>query len=112
MTFEPRFWNSLRTSWLAPCPIDTMVVTAAMPMTTPSTVSPERSLFLASVRKEMMSRSTRSMALPRCVGALRPGHHRLVFAELASQEFRKLAFDQPERNGDGPQQLPVLGPNN
>ena len=53
MTLEPRFWNSFCTSWPAPWPIDTIVVTAAMPMTTPSTVSPERSLFLASVRSEM-----------------------------------------------------------
>src|SRR5437899_2360818 len=79
-------------------------------MTTPSTVSPERSLFLASVRKEMMSRSTRSISLPRCVDTFRSGHDRLAFAKLASQEFRELGFDQPEGNGDRPQQLPVLDP--
>ena len=32
---------------------DTIVVTAAMPMTTPSTVRPARSLFLASARRAM-----------------------------------------------------------
>ena len=32
-------------------PIDTIVVTAAMPITTPSTVSPARILFLARARR-------------------------------------------------------------
>ena len=49
MTLVPRLWNCPCTSALALWPIDTIVVTAAMPMTTPSTVRPARSLFLASV---------------------------------------------------------------
>src|SRR5262245_45192852 len=51
MTFVPRLANWLCTSMLALWPTETMVVTAAMPITTPSTVRPARILFLASARK-------------------------------------------------------------
>src|SRR5437763_16624977 len=110
MTLEPRLWNCARTSWLAPCPNDTMVVTAAMPMTTPRTVSPERSLFLPSWRSEMRSRSSNCTSLPRREGAFGTGDDRLSRGEVAGQHLRVLVLDQPERDGDGPQQLAVLDP--
>src|SRR5262249_37099853 len=81
-----------------------------MPMTTPSTVRPERNLFLASVRREMLRRSTRSTRSPRRDGGLRPGDDRLALAEVAGQEFRELVVDQAERHRHGPQPLPVLHP--
>ena len=65
MTLDPRLWNWVRTKRPAPWPIETIVMTEAMPMTTPKTVSPERNLFLASVRNEMINRSTNSTGLPR-----------------------------------------------
>ena len=49
-TFVPSDVNSPCTSRLALWPTDTIVVTAAMPMTTPSTVSPARILFFARAR--------------------------------------------------------------
>src|SRR5438132_12080982 len=85
-------------------------MTAAMPMTTPRTVRPERSLFFPSVRSEMTSRSNRSTGLPRR-GRVYPGHERLSFGQLALQHFRELVLDESERDGDGPQQRPVLHPN-
>ena len=48
MTFVPSALNSLVIMAPAPWPIDTMIVTAAMPMTMPSTVNSERILFLLS----------------------------------------------------------------
>jgi hypothetical protein len=48
MTLVPRFLNSPWTSSLALVPIETMAVTAAIPMTTPRMVKPARSLFLPS----------------------------------------------------------------
>src|SRR5262249_22936795 len=106
----PSVLNSFCTSWPAPWPMDTMVVTAAMPMTTASTVSPERNLFLASVRREITSKSRRSTGSPRPERVFRPGDHGVVFGEFAVHEFRELVFDQPQRDGDGPQQRPVLDP--
>src|SRR6202795_4123915 len=110
MTLEPRFWNSFCTSWPAPCPIDTIVVTAAMPMTTPRTVSPERSLFLASVRKDRTSKSKRSMGSLRSGGTFGPGENGLAVAEVAAHNLGKLVLDQPKGHGDGAQELPVLDP--
>src|SRR6266513_5415140 len=97
-TLEPRFWNCVRTIRPAPWPIDTIVMTAAMPITTPSTVRPERSLFFASVRSEMTSRSNRSTGLPRR-GSVYPGHERLSFGELALDQLDELVLDQSERDG-------------
>src|SRR5205809_202522 len=84
-------------------------MTAAMPMTTPSTVKPERSLFFPSVRSEMTSRSNRSTGLPRR-GSVNPGHERLSFGQLALQHFRELVLNKSERDGIGPQQRAVLHP--
>src|SRR5579884_257232 len=110
MTLEPSVLNWSCTSWPAPWPMDTMVVTAAMPMTTPSTVRPERSLFLPSVRKEMTSRSSRSTASPRREGAFRAGHHGLAVGEVAVHQLRVLVLHEAQGDGDGPQQGPVRHP--
>src|SRR4051812_12100500 len=59
MTLAPRFLNWVRTSSPTPWPIDTMVMTAEMPMTTPRIVRSERSLFSLSERSEMSMRSMR-----------------------------------------------------
>src|SRR5258708_4483360 len=96
--------------WPAPCPIDTIVVTAAIPMTTPSTVSPERSLFFPSIRSEIQNRSNRLTALPRCQRTLRPNHHGLIFGEVARNQFRELVFDQPQRDRHCPQERPLPHP--
>src|SRR5438132_9327424 len=98
-------------SWPAPCPSDTIVVTAAMPMTTPRTVSPERSLFLPSVRKEMSSRSNKSTGLPRSKHAFCSRHNRLAIAKVPADNFRGMVIDQPEGERDGAQLL-VLDPDN
>src|SRR5437660_10705121 len=79
-------------------------------MTTPRTVNPERSLFLRSVRKEIISRSKRSTGLPRAEHAFGANHHGLVLGELSVQDLRKMVFHQAERDGHGPQQLLVLDP--
>src|SRR5258708_6713218 len=110
MTLEPMVWNSVCTSWPAPCPTDTIVVTAEMPMTTPSTVSRERSLFLASVRREMASKSKSSTGSPRREGAFRSGHEGVALGDFAVHQFRELVFDQAEGHGDGAEQRPVLDP--
>src|SRR5258708_39646762 len=82
-----------------------------MPMTTPSTVRPERNLFLASVRREMTSRSKSSTALPRHEQVFRPGDDCLAVVQVAFEHFRELIVDQPKRDGHGPQQQrPVLHP--
>src|SRR5438270_12394745 len=109
-TLEPRISNCVRTSRRAPLPIDTIVMTAAMPITPPSTVNPERSLFFPSVRSEMTSRSNRSTGLPRR-GSVYPGHERLSFGQLALQHFRELVLNESDRDGHGPQQRPVFNPN-
>ena len=54
MTLVPNPSSSPRTSALALCPIETIVVTAAIPITTPSTVKPARILFLAMARTAML----------------------------------------------------------
>src|SRR5262249_46959589 len=110
MTFEPSVWNCSCTSWAALCPSDTMVGTAAMPMTTPRMVSPERSLFLASVRKEIWIRSNRSIPLPHEGADFHPRHDLLVFGEVALDELRELVLDEPERNGHGPQEAGLCRP--
>ena len=51
ITLVPIDSNCPRTSSLALCPIETIAVTAAMPMTTPRTVRPARSLFFARARR-------------------------------------------------------------
>src|SRR5262249_55584538 len=97
-------------SWLALSPRETIVVTAEMPITTPRTVKPERSLFFASVRKEMKSRSKRSMSLPWRHAGLRARYNFLTFGEAAVEEFRELIFDESERDGDGAEQIAVFDP--
>src|SRR5947209_7103976 len=87
-----------------------MAVTAAMPMTTPRTVNPERSLFLPKVRKEIIKRSNKSTPLPRSEHPFGPNHHGLAIDELAAQQFRKMIFHQPKRDRDGPQQVLLLNP--
>ena len=59
ITFVPSISNWLCTRPLALWPIETMAVTAAIPMTTPRIVSPARILFLANARQAMrrMSRA-------------------------------------------------------
>src|SRR5271167_3371022 len=99
-------------SWLALCPSDTIVVTAAMPMTTPRIVKPERSLFLASVRNEITNRSSKSMKLPRCGTDLGPDDNLVALCEVADQDFRELVLDQSQSNGNGAQQPFVLDPDN
>ena len=46
MTLVPKFLNSPWTNSLADVPIETIAVTAAIPITTPRMVSPARILFL------------------------------------------------------------------
>src|SRR5262245_34053107 len=64
-TLEPRARNCDWISSLPPWPRLTMVVTEAMPMTTPSTVRPLRILFLASVRRARKTRSSSLMGRAR-----------------------------------------------
>src|SRR5438132_465891 len=81
-----------------------------MPMTTPSTVSPERSLFLRSVRREISNRSNRDTCLPRCEGAFGPGDEVVALGQSAVEQLGELVLDQPEGNGDGPQQVALAHP--
>src|SRR5258708_7366521 len=92
-TLEPRFWNCVRTNRPAPWPIDTMVVTAAMPMTTPRTVSPERNLFLPSVRNEIIKRSNRSTRISRGTRVVRrqESEARMQSRSLLSSDFCRLS---------------------
>ena len=64
MTFVPSPWICPCTSALALSPMETIVVTAAMPITMPSTVRPARILFLARARKAMRTVSRRFIGVP------------------------------------------------
>ncbi len=57
-TFVPMPCSSLCNNPFALCPSETIVVTAAIPITTPSTVRPARILFFASAR-----RATRNVSM-------------------------------------------------
>ena len=74
ITFVPSCSNWLCTRLQALCPSETIVETAAMPMTRPSTVSPARILFRARARRAMRrvrksSIVTASRLLPRPAGS-------------------------------------------
>src|SRR5262245_22991840 len=89
-----------------PWPIDTITVTAAIPITTPRTVSPERSLFLASWRRDRTTRSTTFTAhYP-----FDSGDERLVRLDVAGNEFGKLRVHQPDGDGNGNYLVPLLRP--
>ena len=63
--FVPRLWICFCTAASAPCPMLTMVITAATPMMMPSIVRMERSLLRRSARKAVRRVMRRSfMDLP------------------------------------------------
>src|SRR3989304_191891 len=71
--------------------METIVVTAATPMTIPSTVSPARILFLPSARsatRMVRSRFTSVLLL------LQPGDQLLTFLKVAGHQLRELVVVQ------------------
>src|SRR5580700_4930648 len=101
---------------LALWPTETIVVTAAMPITTPSTVSPARILFLASARRAMRTVTGEIMVFREgCLpGAGRRGleaDHKDVSVFNGSRcNFCVLAVGQAGFHLDGPQQISVGHP--
>ena len=119
----PRLWNSPWTNWPALWPIDTIVVTAAMPITTPSTVKPARILFLASARKairKVINKSksvlpvfankgvpVREILLGRGLGS---GNYHLAVRDFPRDYLAALAVIDAAHDCDGPQKLAILNP--
>src|SRR5580698_893785 len=101
---------------LALWPTDTIVVTAAMPITTPSTVSPARILFLASARTAMRTVTGEIMVFREgCLpGAgwrgLKADHKDVSAFDGSRCNFRVLAVGQSGLHLDGPQQVSVGHP--
>ncbi len=116
MTLVPRASNWLCTRALALWPTETIVVTAAMPITTPSTVSPARILFLPSARRAIrtvMGEIISSWSAPS--GSLRgPGansrHHVVARLQAPLEHLGVFAVGQSGVDLDGPQQIVVDHP--
>src|SRR5262249_14343872 len=85
--------------------METMTVTAAMPMTTPRTVSPDRSLFFPSCRKDRTTRSTTFTA-----GPLEPGHQSLPGLQVPRDQFRELSVHEANGDRHGHHLVPVGHP--
>src|SRR5688572_21860636 len=97
MTFDPRFRNSFWMRACPPCPIDTMTVTAAIPITTPRMVSRLRRVFLRSCRMDRTTRSaTRTGVLP-----FEAGHQLLAGLDVPADQFGPLPVLQADGDGDG-----------
>src|SRR5262245_43685428 len=79
-----------------------------MPMTTPSTVNPLRSLFLASWRRD---RTIRSTIFP-AAGPLQARDEHLARLHVAGDEFRELPVHQADRDRDSRHLVPLLHPHN
>src|SRR5262249_34550390 len=108
MTLVPRPWSCPWTSAPALSPIETMVVTAAMPMTTPSTVRPARILFFARARRAM--RRVRKNFIKGLLAGLDSGHQLLALADLAGNQFRVLTVAEPGYHLERAQVLAIHDP--
>ena len=98
MTFVPSDSNWPWTNRPALCPIETMVVTAAIPITTPRTVSEALSLFFNRARIAMRNVSINvinNLAVTASVLILGPFNSQLfLLADNERNTFDKISFEQ------------------
>src|SRR5208337_1380000 len=90
----PIVWSWSCTNWPADWQMETRRMTAATPMTMPSTVSPARILFFANARRATRTIISVFMTISRWWvgrfrdGALYAGNHFLAFGQIAGDDLR------------------------